>query len=190
MSIFDKLKNKASQATSAPSSFDKSQKEAVITFTALPESLAEMKSLPEAALDSPFSTAALALCALCVYAADKNIGAEMLNFLRGPRGELSAYDKQFLNERFSDEKYYIPFSYFNGAVLENDYTPSQPYTVRIFTDPYTYQNEGYAKVNLTSGGADSPRQIVLRLGGDGKWYLWDQFVLVGIREPKSKNPWA
>ena len=182
MGLFDKLKEKVSGSSSS--------KEETFVFGSLPESLAEMKALPEASLDTPFKTAALALCALCAYGADKDIGTEMLNFLRGPKGALSPAEKSFLNDRFADEHYYIPFSYFNGATPENDYSPAEPFTVRIFTNPYSFQEDGYASLWLTSGGADSPRNFKLRKGADGKWYLWDQFVMVGIREPKSKNPWA
>lgn len=188
MGIFDKLKSKVTSATSQL--FDKNQKEETFTFSALPESLAQMQSLPEASLDSPFKTVALSLCALCAYGADSDIGIEMLNWLRGPKGPLSPTDKQFLKDRFADDHYYIAFSYFNGATPDNDYTPSEPFTVRVFANPYSYQNEGYANLYMTSGGADSPRNITVRKAGDGKWYLWDQFIMVGIREPKSKNPWA
>lgn len=189
MGIFDKLKNAASQGIS--SAFDKNQKEATFTFAALPESLAELQALPEAALDSPFKTAALALCALCAYGADKQIGTEMLDWLRGPKGAMTQMEKQFLNDRFADGHYYIPFSYFNGATPDNDYTPTEPFTVRITANSHSYENEGYASLWLTSGGADSPRNFSLRkVESTGKWYLWDQFVMVGIREPKSKNPWA
>lgn len=193
MSIFDKLKKGAAEAVqnaakTAASAFEK--KEEIFTFTALPESLAEMQSLPEAALDTPFKTAALTVCAICAYAADKNIGTEMLNWLRGPR-PLGNTDISFLNDRFRDGKTYVPFSYFKGAKPENDYTPDEPFTLKIFTNPYSDANEGYMKVFLESGGADNPREIVLRQrGSDGKWFLWDQFILVGIRDPKSANPWA
>ena len=30
----------------------------------------------------------------------------------------------------------------------------------------------------------------MRRKGDGTWLLWDQFLLVGIRDPKSADPWA
>ena len=84
MSIFDKLKNSAKQAvtTAAKSVGDKKE---TFTFKALPESLEELQALPEASLDTPFKTAALTVLALCAYAADKNIGTEMINWLRGPR---------------------------------------------------------------------------------------------------------
>ena len=41
------------------------------------------------------------------------------------------------------------------------------------------------------GGADSPRPIKLRQrGSDGKWFLWEQYLLTGVRTPKPSDPWA
>ena len=191
MSIFDKLKKGAADAVKnaakeTVSAFGK--KEETFTFTALPESLAQMQALPEASLDSPFKTAALTVCAICVYAADKNIGTEMLNWLRGPR-PLSGMDISFLNDRFRDGTH-VPFSYFEGATPENDYTPTAPFKVTVESNPYSDANEGYMKLFIKSGGADNAREVVMRKLGDGRWLLWDQFLLVGIRDPKSANPWA
>ena len=98
-------------------------------------------------------------------------------------------DKQFIRDRFMDADY-VPRSYFLGATPDNDYQPSTPYTIRVSENPYSYDNQGYAKLFMSSGGADSPRQVTLRQAADGKWYLWEQFILVGIRKPKSTNPWA
>ena len=178
MSIFDKLQSGGIAAGSR-----------TFTFAALPESLAQMQALPEATLDDPFKTAALTVCALCAYAADKNIGAEMLNWLRGPR-PLGAFDISFLNDRFRDGKTYVPFSYFKGATPENNYTPAKPFTITVETNPYSDANEGYKKLFVRSSGADNPREIVLRMKGDGTWLLWDQAILVGIRDPKAADPWA
>ena len=191
MSIFDRLKRNAAGAVksmaqgAAQSALTKKQ---TFTFTSLPESLAQMQALPEAALSDPFQTAALTVCALCVYAADKDIGTEMLNWLRGPR-PLSPYDISFLNDRFRDG-HHVPFSYFAGATPDNDYTPSQPFTLTIEAGPYADANPGYKKLFVRSGGADNPREIILRMKGDGTWLLWDQMILVGIRAPKSADPWA
>ena len=187
MSIFDKLKKNVQSAMKNVTSSALASDE-TFTFSALPESLAEMKALPEAALTSPFATAALTVCALCVYSADKEIGTEMLNFLRGPR-PLSNHDISFLNDRFSDG-HHVPFSYFKGAVPANDYTPDTPFTITVTSGPYSDANEGYKKLYIKSGGADSPREIVLRKLGDGRWMLWDQFLLLSIRKPKSDDPWA
>ena len=100
MGIFDKLKSTANQAINTAANSAASaigSKRETFTFTALPESLAEMQALPEACMDSPFKTAALTVLALCAYAADKNIGTEMLNFLRGPR-PLNGQEISFLND--------------------------------------------------------------------------------------------
>ncbi len=188
MSIFDKLRGGAGSAVTKAASSLMSKKE-TFTFTALPESLAQMQSMPEASLDNPYKTAALVLCALCAYGADKQIGAEMLNWLRGPR-PLTPSDISFLNDRFRDGQFYVPFSYFKGATPNNDYTPDQPFTVTIESNPYSNDNPGYMKLFLRSGGADSPREVVLRQKGDGQWLLWDQMLMVGIRTPKSADPWA
>ncbi len=45
-------------------------------------------------------------------------------------------------------------------------------------------------MNLCSGGAASLRQVKVRKARAGEWYLWEQFVLVGIRKPEGSNPWA
>ena len=188
MGLFDNLK----KTVSAPKESAKPQTGSVtITIQALPESLAEMKALPEASLDSPFKTAALTVCALCAYAADAKVGSEMIEWLNGPK-EFTNYERSFLNDRFMDGKYYIPFSYFAGAVPANDYTPDAPYSITIEAGPYAYDQEGYATLYLTSGGADSKRPITLRKKeSTGEWFV-DNYsgVVVGIRTPKSQDPWA
>ena len=192
MGIFDKLKSTAksavNQAVSSAAQKIGSKRE-TFTFASLPESLAEMQALPEAALDTPFKTAALTVCALCAYAADKNVGTEMLNWLRGPR-PLSGQDISFLNDRFRGNRTYIPFSYFAGAKPENDYTPTEPFSITIESNHTTDAEQGYAKLFIPCGGADSSRPIKLRMKGDGKWLLWEQYLLTDIRQPKSSDHWA
>ena len=161
-----------------------------VVFGRLPKTLDEMKALPEAALDSPYRTAALTVAALCLWPEDRDEAWEMLRWLSGPR-EMTPYERQFINDRFMDGKDYIPRSYFDGAVPENDYAPSEPYTLRMYDDIHSHSDERYSGVLLVSGGADSPRQIRLRQKpSEGRWYLWEQFILVGTREPASADPWA
>lgn len=188
MSIFDNLKKAAGDAVKSAVN-NASQTTETFTFAALPESVDEMKALPEASLDTPFKAAALTVCSLCAYAAEPSVGIEMLNFLKGPQ-PLSPYEIQFLRDRFMDGKTYVPFSYFAGATPENDYTPTEPFTLTIHTNPYSYQDEGYCTLWLRSGGADSERQIKLRCKGGTTWFLWEQFLLPDIRQPKSADPWA
>lgn len=188
MSIFDKLKNTIADAAAASVNTGESKRETFV-FTALPESLAQMQALPEASLSTPFQTAALTVCALCAYAADKQIGTEMLNWLRGPR-PLNGQDISFLNDRFRGGKTYLPFSYFAGATPENNYTPNEPFTITIESSHISAAEPGYMKLFIPCGGADSPRPIKLRMKGDGRWFLWEQYLLTDIRQPKAADPWA
>ena len=186
MGLFDKLKtNPAPTTQTVQGGTNKSVK---ITFSSLPESYEAFTALPEAKMDNPFSTAALSVLAFCFYPENKDLSLQMLDFLRGPR-PLSVMDKQFIADRFRD-KDYVPRSYFVGATPNNNYLPSEPYSIVVSENPYSYQNEGYATLYLTSGGADSPRSVQLRLAKDGKWYLWEQYLLADIRKPESENPWA
>ena len=141
MSIFDKLKSTAQQAVSTTARSVGNKRE-TFTFSSLPESLAEMQALPEASLDTPFKTAALTVLALCAYAADKNIGTEMLNWLRGPR-PLNGQEISFLNDRFRDGKTYLPFTYFSGSTPENNYTPTEPYTIVVESNHVSFQRQLY-----------------------------------------------
>ena len=167
MGLFDKMKQAASAAGG--------NQTVTFTFQALPESLAQMQALPEASLDTPFKAAALTVCALCAYGADKTIGQEMLNWLRGPR-PLNGQDISFLNDRFRDGKSYIPFR--------------QPFTLLVGSNHASYVEEGYCKLFIPCGGADSPRPIKLRRKGNGQWFLWEQYLMTGIRVPTSADPWA
>ena len=180
-----KRKNKKKTTTNSDINTGGNKSE-TFTFQSLPESLDELKELPEATLDTPFKTAALTLCALCAYSKDEEVGKEMLNWLKGPQ-PLSNAELQFLKERITGRTH-VPFSYFAGAKPENDYTPDEPFTLTISDNPYSYQDKNYAVMHLKSGGADNPRQIKLRKKGN-QWFLWEQFVLVDIRAPKSDDPW-
>ena len=188
MSIFDKLKTPGADTGNAAAVSGECRRE-TFTFSALPESLAQLQALPEASLSTPFQTAALTVCALCAYGADKQIGIEMLNWLRGPR-PLNGQDISFLNDRFRGGKAYLPFSYFAGASPENNYTPRKPFTLFIESSHVSAAEPGYMKLFIPCGGADSPRPIKLRMKGDGRWFLWEQYLLASIRPPKADDPWA
>ena len=131
------------------------------TFDKLPESVAELQAMPGAALSDPF---------------------------KGPR-PLSPFEKQFLRDRLVG-KSYVPRSYFAGTSPENNYEPTLPYTITVEENPYSYQNEGYATLWIKSSGADTPRQVQMRHAKDGRWYLWENFLLPDIRIPASEDPWA
>lgn len=183
MGLFDDLQNKTPAAPAGSGNKTES-----IVFAKLPDTLDEFKALPQAAMATPFDTAALTVLAFCFYPKNKELSIAMLDHLRGPR-PLSNLDKQFIADRFRD-KDYVPRSYFKGATPENNYLPQTPYTIAVSDNPYSYTNENYATLYICSGGADSSRQVQLRLAKDGKWYLWEQFLLSDIRKPASQDPWA
>lgn len=186
MSIYDRLKQSqtpAQNSSPAPEASPESwlsPEPRVFSFDALPESAQELSALPEAALDSPYRTAALTVLALCAYAADEAVGAEMLGVLMGPRA-LSPYDKQFLRDRLRGKEY-IPFSFFDGSTPENGYTPAAPFRVTVTANARSADQPGTARLFIASGGADSPRPVILR-EQNGRWYLYEQLLLSDIRKP-------
>ena len=185
MGLFDSVNKSAPKPSGYSSDSNRTEE---IVFEKLPESFEDFLSLPQARLATPFDTAALTVLAFCYYPDNPDLSLSMIEYLRGPR-PLSGYDKSFIMDRFRDGDY-VPRSYFEGATPQNDYLPQEPYRVRVSENPYSYQNENYATLHIRSGGADSPRQVQLRLAKDGRWYLWEQFILVGIRPPESADPWA
>lgn len=187
MGLFDKLKQ-ATESVARDAVQTVSNKSVDVQFAKLPDTLDEFKALPQAQLATPFDTAAMTVLALCFYPQNAELSLQMLGYLKGPQ-PLSEHDKQFIRDRFRD-KDYVPRSYFVGATPQNDYTPAEPYTVKVSENPYSYQEQGYAKLFIQSGGADSPRYLQLRQAKDGKWYLWEQFLLADIRQPDSADPWA
>jgi hypothetical protein len=168
-----------------------SNKTVNVTFSAMPETLAGFQALPQAAMQTPFDTAALFVAALCAYPAGKDECVAMINFLKGPV-PLSNRDISFLSDRMLQNKKapFLGASYLNGATPQNEYTPVEPYTVTVSEDTYSYQQDGYASLKIRSGGADNPRPITMRQAKDGKWYLWEySTLLTDIRAPESANPW-
>lgn len=164
-------------------------KEERFTFEALPASLNELQALPEASLDSPFKTTALVLAALCSFENNESAVFEMLDFLKGP-DNVSPFEKQFIKERLAG-KYYKTFSYFAGATPENAYVPAKPYTITVMETPYSYPQENYATMYVTSSGADSPRAVRLRKKpSTGQWFLVEIQCLSDIRVPVEADPWA
>lgn len=120
---------------------------------------------------------------------------EKLQFLLGDMQPLSEMMKQNIQDRMlQNHKYnYIGKSYFVGASPKNDYTPNENYQIEITENPYSNVQEGILKLFVKSGGADSPRGIMVRLGKDRNYYIWsDSFMglLADIKPLESTNPWA
>ena len=158
-------------------------------FAQLPQNLPQLKALPEAALSTPFQTAALAIAALSCFEQNPETVFEMLDFLKGP-APTSPFEKQFIRERLKGKQYKV-LSFFHGATPENGYQPAKPYAITVSENPYSYPEENWATLYVTSGGADNPRPIKLRKKpSTGQWFLNELQCLADIRVPVSEDPWA
>lgn len=162
-------------------------------FDTLPKTVDELKALDNCKLTDYFSTGAMAILMLNVWAEDPQAGAAMLEYLNGPY-EVNEMDRQFVSGQFMDNQKYIPRSYFKGATPDNNYTPELPYEVEIIENPYSKENydEGYITLYCESGGADSARNISLRCKkSTGEWFVNDfRALLSSIRKPKEQDEWA
>ena len=162
------------------------------TFDTLPASLEEIQAMDIFDLKQPQNTAALTLLALCIFPKNRGECFRILDLLNGPK-PLTPYEKQFLGDRFMDGQSYVPFSYFEGAKPENDYTPDRPYTLVIKENPHSRDDLsiGYLTLYFTSGGSDTARHVKLRQKESTReWFLYEQFLMVSIRRPSSEDPWA
>ena len=161
-------------------------------FDKLPSTLEELKARPEANLKDKHGVIALVIVALNVYGNDKQAGIDMLNFLKGP-SPLSNYEIQFIDDCFTDKKY-VPRSFFNGATPENSYEPSKPYTIVVRETPHSNDaiKEGYYTGYVTSGGADTPRPVMVRQKASTKQWFLNSYpgLLSGVRLPANQDPWA
>ena len=164
----------------------------IIKFDKIINNLEELKQYDRT---NPYNVAALLVHVLTNYNKEDNINFyNMLGYLLGEYQEISEMTKQNIKDRMlQNNKYlFIGKSYFKGATNLNDYTPSIPYEIEVFDNEYSDDNEGYKRLLLKSGGADSLRPIMLRLAKDGNYYIWsDSFLglLTDIKVKESDNPW-
>ena len=84
MGLFDNLKNSLKNEVNKAVQ-NASNKTENIVFSKLPDTLEEFKALPQAAMATPFDTAAMTVLALCFYPKDKDLSLAMLDFLQRPR---------------------------------------------------------------------------------------------------------
>lgn len=165
------------------------KKEKTFTFQSLPLDVDDLKALPEAALTDVYATAALSVLALTRFETDREACFRMLDFLKGP-DPMSHMEKSAISDRFMDGKYYKVRAFFEGATPANSYTPAQPYRIKVMSNPYSFQNQGWAALYLKSGGADDPRPVRLRLKpSTGQWFLVEIQYLGDIRIPAAEDKW-
>ena len=160
-----------------------------ITLVGIPRNLGELQAMPQFGLSDEFEVAALVVAVLCNYERDTEGTLTMIDALRGPE-PLTPFGKQFLRDRLSG-KQYKTFSFFEGSSPANDYTPRQPYTISVSSNPYSYPDETHATLYLKSSGADNLRPISLRKKpSTGQWFVVDFNFLADIRIPQSQDKWA
>ena len=160
------------------------------SFQRLPISLEELKALPEASLTDVYAVAALSVLALTRFGENREESVRMLNFLKGP-DPLTPMGIQQISDRFMDGKFYKVRSFFGGATPGNNYTPAQPYTIKVSSNPYSFPEENWATLYLESGGSDNPRPVKLRKKpSTGQWFLVEIQYLGDIRPPVAADRWA
>lgn len=161
----------------------------VFTFNTIPNTAEALKSIAEFQIDTPYKTAALSILALLTFENNPDECFKMLDVLKGP-APTSPYEKQFIKDRLNGKGYKVK-SFFAGASPENSYTPAMPLTITISDNPYSFPEENWATLFVTSSGADSPRQIKLRKKpSTGEWFLNELQCLSDIRVPVEADPWA
>ena len=157
--------------------------------------ITEKKDLENYDRTNPYNVAALLVHVICNYEPNNTDGFyDMLGFLMGEFQQISPMMKQNIKDRMmQNEKYkYIGKSYFDESTPQNEYSPSY-YSVSVFENDYSKEEDGFVRLLLKSGGADNLRFVTFRLAKDGNYYLWSDSViglLTDIRKPESQNPWV
>ena len=215
MSLLDSLKNLFSQNAesainqlshdarkkidSALSDAKKNVEKAIATktktfkFDAIPTTVEELKALPGGDMKDPFASVAMTILALNMYYTNKEAGIAAFDYVMGP-GALANLQIQSIDSSIQQNGPFVPISYFEGAKPENDYTPTKPYTIKVYeyaTSKDIYE-QGYYRLFVKSGGADSERLVQVRnKPSTGEWFAHEFSTLyVGIRKAKKDDEWA
>ena len=154
-----------------------------INFEKVINSVEELKEFDR----SDFNTvAALCIHTICNYE-NEELFYEMLQYLMGPMQEISPMFKSRIKDRMDqNEKYkYIGKGYFLNTKVEDGYNLVTPLEIEVFESVNQPIESGYKLVEFKHTGADSNRQLMLRLGRDNNWYLWSDSIinlLIDVRQ--------
>jgi len=180
-----KTAEKADPVTLEISTSDKGE---TITFSRLPVSVDDLKNMDESYFKDYYTAAAIYVATCCLYEDNTDECLDMIDYLNGP-DDVSKYDIEYIRDRLSG-KQYKTYSYFEGASPDNDYTASQPYTITVNNNPYSFDEDNIAKLYMQSSGSDSERFITLRLKpSTGIWYFVESGLFADIKIPVSEDPW-
>ncbi len=215
MSLLDSLKNlisknadnainelshsARSKLTSAVNDAKKNVEKAMSTktktfkFDKLPTNVEELKALPGGNMKDPFASVAMTVLALNMYYTDKEAGIAAFDYVMGP-GELANLQIQGIDTGIQQNGPYVPISYFEGATPENNYTPSKPYTIKVYeyaTSKDIY-DQGYYRLFVKSGGGDNERPVRLRHKPSTDEWFANEFssLYLGIKKAKKDDEWA
>ena len=154
------------------------------------KTIRDAKKSPEGDLSTPEKTIAITLAAFLRYQENMDDGIRILDYVKGPN-PTSAYERQFIRDRFRQNGNRFMFSYLQGSTPENNYTPTEPWMLKIHNCGSPYNDDKYVKYEITCGGADTPRTVILRYKpSTNQWFLWEQYLLVGIKKSAFEDPWG
>ena len=163
------------------------------TFNAIPTSVDELKALNGGDMKDPFASVAMTVLALNMYYNDKDLGIAAFDYVMGP-GELANLQKSGIDDSIRQNGTKVAISYFEGATPDNNYTPKQPLTIKVyeFATSKDVNNEGYLRLFVRSGGADSERLVTIRnKPSTGQWFAHEfSSLYLGIKTAKEDDPWA
>ena len=162
---------------------------ATYTFTRLPETLEDIKSMP---LTTKFAPVAASICACAAFDTSKYAITyqythpifDMMDYLNGPKLEISNVAKSGIFTSLRDTLKTGRMACFAGATPENGYTPTKPYTFTLIHGPYYIpaksstiaHPEGEPErhmILISFAGDDSQRYVDVYKSNDGNWYTWD-----------------
>lgn len=155
-----------------------------VHFTGFPSRVEDFQKVD---LKDEYASLAASVLAFILYENHPEWALECLDYLNGPNN-VEVSDRQFIETQFSQYPY-IARSYLEGASPANDYSGEK--SIYIFENDDSRTEDGTVKLWLTSGGADSPRGVTLRLKkSTGEWFL-DTYrnMLTAIRLPESDDIW-
>ncbi|MBQ9436737.1 MAG: hypothetical protein IJU50_00215, partial [Lachnospiraceae bacterium] len=177
---------------------------ATYTFTRLPSTLDELKTIP---LDDKFGPMAASICAVAawqdssMYSSYNHPIFEMFDYLNG-ESDISNATKSGIFYSMKEALKTGKLAYFEGANPDNEYTPDKPYTFKLLHGPYyipasdtsiAYGSTPERHMILISfAGDDSQRYIDVYQAADEKWYSYrDQFThLVAGMRPLTSPIWS
>ena len=203
----DELKELGYTVNDGTASLDAKCETATYVFTKLPQTLAEIKTIP---LTTKFGPVAASICAVAA-SDDKYYNItyqyshplfEAMDYLNGPKLEINNVAKSDIFLSMRETLKYGKMAYFEGAKPTNAYTPTQPYTFTLVHGPYYISAKASTiahpegeparhMILISFEGDEAQRYVDVYSSSDGNWYTWDKSWqhLVASMKPVSTGSW-